>query len=369
MKKNRTYGLMENICLLKLIKIMRFTVFILLLSLSQAFAVNSYSQQTKLSLDMKNARVEDVIDNIEKNSEFFFMYNKNMVDVDRKVDIKVKEKNVNEVLDKIFANTDITYSIKDRQILLINSQMLGAAKEGVSQQQKSISGKVTDFSGASLPGVSVVAKGTTIGVVTDMDGKYSLGNIPENATLQFSFVGMRTQEVTVGTNTNINIVLEEETIGLEEVVAVGYGVRKKTNLTGSNSFVSSTQLITRTTPNVQNLLQGKVTGLQITQSGGQPGSDNAQIRIRGMGTFSSAGSDPMVLVDGVQGSLSNLNSEDIESISVLKDAASAAIYGSRAANGVILVTTKQGKTELNIEYQGNYQIQQDRKSTRLNSSH
>ena len=358
MKKNRTYGLMENICLLKLIKMMRFTVFILLLSLSQAFAVKTYSQQTKLSMDMKNARVEDVIDNIEKNSEFFFMYSKNRIDVDRKIDIKVKEKNVTEVLDKIFANTDVTYSIKDRQILLINSQMLSESGGSVGQQKKTLTGKVTDSSGASLPGVSVVVKGTSSGVVTDIDGKYSLGNIPENATLQFSFVGMRTQEVAVGTNSSINMVLEEETIGLEEVVAVGYGVRKKTNLTGSNSFVSSTQLITRTAPNVQNLLQGKVTGLQITQSGGQPGSDNAQIRIRGMGTFSSAGSDPMVLVDGVQGSLSNLNSEDIEAISVLKDAASAAIYGSRAANGVILVTTKQGKTGLNIEYQGNYQIQQ-----------
>ena len=164
MKKNKTYGLMDDIGLLKMIKMMRFTIFILLLSLSQTFAVNTYSQQTKLSLDMRNVRVEDVIDKIEKNSEFFFMYNKNMVDIDRKVDVQVEEKSIDQVLDKLFENTDISYSVKDRQILLINNRMMAGLVEGAaSQQQKSISGKVTDQSGAPIPGASVVVKGTTTG--------------------------------------------------------------------------------------------------------------------------------------------------------------------------------------------------------------
>ena len=144
MKKNRTYGLMENIGLLKMIKIMRFTIFILFLSLSQAFAVDSYSQQTKLSLDLKNAKVEDVLDQIEKKSEFFFMYNKGMVDVERKIDIQVEGKGINQILDKVFENTGISYSIKDRQILLINNSMVNSGAENITQQQKPISGKVTD---------------------------------------------------------------------------------------------------------------------------------------------------------------------------------------------------------------------------------
>ena len=232
MKKNRTYGLMEKIGLLKMIKMMRFTIFILLLTISQTFATNSYSQQTKLSLDMRNARVEDVIDQIEKNSEFFFMYNKGMIDVDRKVDIVVEGKVINQVLDMIFENTDISYSIKDRQVLLINNRLQGDGIELNNQPQKSISGKVTDSSGGILPGVSVVVKGTTIGVITDSNGNYSLSNVPTNATLIFSFVGMKSQETSIGSKATINVTLAEETIGIEEVVAIGYGTMKKSDLTG-----------------------------------------------------------------------------------------------------------------------------------------
>jgi len=352
MKKNKTYGLMDDIGLLKMIKMMRFTIFILFLSLSQTFAINSYSQQTKLSLDMRDVRVEEVIDRIEKNSEFFFMYNKNMVNVDRKIDIKVDEKGVNEVLDKIFENTDISYSIKDRQILLINSRMAGIDAETVSQQQKSISGKVIDQTGASLPGVSVVVKGTTTGVITDTNGNYTLSKVPENATLQFSFVGMKSQVVVVGNNTTINVTLTEETVGLDEVVAVGYGTQKKVNLTGSLATVSSELLNKRSVTQSSQLLQGAVSGVTVTQGSGEPGKDQSNIIIRGLGTFSGAGNNPLVLVDGVPSSINSVSSNDIESISVLKDAASASIYGSRAANGVILITTKVGeKKKLQVRYE------------------
>jgi len=337
MKKNRTYGLMENIGLLKMIKIMRFTIFILFLSLSQAFAVDSYSQQTKLSLDLKNAKVEDVLDKIEKSSEFYFMYNKGMVDVERKIDIQVEGKGINQILDKIFENTGISYSIKDRQILLINSRMDATGNEIITQQQKSISGKVTDSSGSPLPGVSVVVKGTTTGTITDGNGNYSISNVPENATLQFSFVGMKTQEFVVGNKTTINITLVEDAIGLEEVVAVGYGTQKKGNLTGSIASVKSESLSIAPVASTSNTLAGRLPGLISLQSSGQPGKDAAALSIRGFGKA-------LVIVDGIETNFNNIDPNQIESVSVLKDG-SASIYGSRAGNGVILVTTKRGKDQ------------------------
>ena len=342
---------MDKIGLLKMIKIMRFTIFILLLSLSQTFAISSYSQQTKLSLDMRNARVEDIIDKIEKNSQFFFMYNKSMIDVDRKVDIQVEEKSVNEVLDKIFANTGITYSIKDRQILLINNRMVNAGNESIIQQQKSVSGKVTDSTGASIPGVSVVVKGTTVGVITDMDGKYTFSKASDEATLVFSFVGMKTQEITVGIKTTINVTLAEETIGIDEVVAIGYGTKLKGELTGSISTVDSKNLESRAVTGSMDALQGLLSGVAITKTNGQPGQENFSLTIRGISSVN--GSSPLILVDGVPGDINLINTNDIKSITILKDAA-AAIYGARAADGVILVTTKAGtEGRMVVSYSGN----------------
>jgi len=340
MKKNRTYGLMENIGLLKMIKIMHFTIFILFLSLSQAFAVNSYSQQTKLSLDLKNAKVEDVLDQIEKKSEFFFMYNKGMVDVERKIDIQVEEKGINQVLDKVFEHTGISYSIKNRQILLINNSMINNAVENITQQQKSISGKVTDSSGGSLPGVSVVVKGTTTGVITDGDGKYSLSNVPENAILQYSFVGMKGQEIAVGSRTSINVTLAEDNIGIDEVVAIGYGTMKKSDLTGSIVSVKSEDIKNLPVRSVTEALQGRIAGVMVNKSSGRPGA-GSEIIIRGVGSLN--GLNPLYIIDGVPADGSPVfNQKDVESIEVIKDASAAAIYGSRAAGGVVLITTKLG---------------------------
>jgi len=236
-------------------------------------------------------------------------------------------------------------------VLFASTQRFGESRLVQSQQQKSVSGRITDSSGLPLPGVTVVVKGTTQGTVTNADGDYNLANIPEDATLVFSYVGMRTLEVIVGNQTSINATMEEDVVGLEEVIAVGYGTQKKANLTGSVTSVGGMELNKRTTPNVGNLLQGKVAGLQVTQSGGTPGGDNAEIRIRGLGTFSGAGSNPLVLIDGIQGDMTNLDPNNIESVSVLKDAASAAIYGARAANGVILITTKRGTNQpVTVEY-------------------
>lgn len=210
--------------------------------------------------------------------------------------------------------------------------------------QGSVSGKITDTDGQPLPGVTVMIKGTTQGTVTDVDGNYTLANVPSNATLIYSFVGMRSQEIIVGNQTNINVTLVTDVIGLEEVVAVGYGVQKKVNLTGSVASVSTEQLQARNVTKSSLLLQGAMSGIQVRQSSGNPTEDGASLLIRGQGTFSGAGTAPLILVDGIESGLDNLDPDDIASVSILKDASSAAIYGSKAANGVILVTTKSGES-------------------------
>ena len=226
-------------------------------------------------------------------------------------------------------------------------------------QNKQISGTVTDESGTPLASVSVQVKGTTRGVATDLDGKYTI-DAEQNNVLVFSSVGYITQEKKVnggGNSLIISVLLKEDTQQLSEVVVVGYGVQKKENLTGAVAAVTSEALTKRPVANTATMLQGQVPGLRIVQGTGQPGAESASMRVRGQGTYSSAGSDPLVLIDGVPGSITNINPNDIENISVLKDAASASIYGARAANGVILVTTKLGSEgHFKIAYQNNFAI-------------
>ena len=228
-----------------------------------------------------------------------------------------------------------------------------------NSQTTGVSGVVKTAAGVTLPGVSVKVKNAKTGTVTDAEGKYSL-NIPGNqAVLVFEYLGFNIQEQAVGNRRTINVVLEESSTGLQEIVVVGYGTQKKVNVTGSVSSVSGAEINTRQAPNTTSLLQGRMPGVQVTQNSGQPGAESANIQIRGLGSFSKAGNAPLVLIDGVEGSLNNLNPNLIESISVLKDAASASIYGSRAANGVVLVTTKTGKAgRLNIDYSLNLSSQE-----------
>ena len=332
---------------------MKLTLFILITSVLSSLATGSYSQNTRVTLDLKSVTVKDVLKAIESSSEFFFVYNNELINVDRKIDLNVKNEMIGDVLSKIFDGRNVEVTVLDRKIVLAPTYMSS------QQPAKKITGKVTDQSGVPIPGASVVLKGTTTGVITDVTGNFSINSIPENTILQFSFVGMKSQEINVGNKGTINVAMEEETIALDEVVAIGYGTVKTVNLTGSVASVSSNELLKRPVSNVQNLLQGKVSGLDIIQNTGRPGFDEASMTIRGIGTFSSAGSSPMVIIDGVQGELSTLNVNDIESLSVLKDAASAAIYGARASNGVILVTTKKGTEQKpTIEYDGNFQLQQ-----------
>ncbi|MGV8139674.1 MAG: TonB-dependent receptor [Mangrovibacterium sp.] len=334
----------------KLLKTMRLTLLAIVVSVVQIFAANTYSQETRLSLNLKNTSIRNVLEQIENRTDFYFIYNAKAVDVDKKVDVEFENKSVAEILDKLFEGTNVVYKIDRRQVAIsANSVTTGI------QQNRSVSGKVTDSSGTPLPGVTVSIKNTTQGTITDAQGNYSLTNVPSDAILIFSFVGMRTQEIAIAGKNQLETSMMEEAIGIDEVVAVGYGTMKKANLTGSVSTVSSNTLVDRPSTNPTNLLQGRISGLQVTQPSGQPGKDDAIFRIRGLGSF-GASSSPLVIIDGVIGSLSNLAPNDIENITVLKDAASASIYGARAANGVILVSTKQAKQGASIEYQIDYGV-------------
>lgn len=236
--------------------------------------------------------------------------------------------------------------------------MLWTISLGMFAQNITISGNVKDDTGLEVIGATIIVEGNaTIGTTTDVDGNYVLNNVPSNGNLVFSYVGMKSQTVAVNGRSRIDVTMASDTELLEEVVVVGYGTQKKVNLTGAVSAVTGDEMVKRPVTNPATMLQGQMPGVRIIQGLGQPGNESVQIRVRGQGTYSSAGSDPLVLIDGVPGSLSTLNANDIESVSVLKDAASASIYGARAANGVVLVTTKSGKDGgFKVNYNANFGV-------------
>ena len=338
--------------------IMKFTLFFMILGIMNIFALNSYSQSGSVSLNLKNTKVEDVLNEIEKGSEYYFAYNQKLIDVNRKIDVLAKNKAIKDVLHDIFKNTNIDYVVINRQIVLSPKQTLN---EDLSptQKQRKITGKIYDGStGELLVGVTVIVEGTKIGVISDLNGVFTINVPSSNSVLTFSFVGYNPERIPLNGQTMLEVRLKPNITKLEEVVVVGYGTQKKVNLTGSVATVSDDELIKRPAVNTSLLLQGKVSGVQIIQNSAQPGMESPSIQIHGVGTFSAAGNNPLVLIDGVQGSLSSINPNMIETISVLKDAASSAIYGVQAANGVILVTTKMGvKGRMNVEYSYNYGIQ------------
>lgn len=325
---------------------MRITFLLLICVLIHARAELSYAQSTKVSLDMRNISIENVLSSIEENTEFYFLYNSKLIDVDRKVDVQVKDKPVYAVLDLIFDNTDVSYRVEDRQIILSPTSIM-------QDNAKKVTGTVVDENGEPVIGVSILEKGTSNGISTDMNGKFTL-NVPLNAILQVSYLGYITQEIPVsnaGLGNPLVIKLKEDMLGLEEIIVVGYGTQKKVNLTGAVTSVSSKELSKRLVGQPSLALQGAASGVTVTQRNGQPGVDGGDIRIRGMGTLNNY--SPLTLVDGLEMSINNLDINTIESISVLKDAASASIYGSKAANGVILITTKRAQQgKFNISYNG-----------------
>lgn len=353
MKKVLKQWAFLNNALKKTLRIMRWSLFLLIVSIFQAQAISGYAQKTKLSLDFESASVATILNEIENSSEFYFLCNRKFVDLERKTNIQINNEPIDKVLTEVFRGTDVEYVITGRQIVLTPGKYFSQAKENL--QPKTITGTVTNESGEPIPGVTIIVKGTTQGTITDADGNYALTNVPGNATLVFSFVGMKIQEIAVNGKTFINIIMEEEMIGIEEVVAVGYGTMKKSDLTGSIASVSSDQLNTFPTHSIEQALQGRVAGVQITSLNGSPGSE-VKIRVRGS-TSINANSDPLYVVDGFAGA-SLPPTEDIQSVEILKDASATAIYGSRGANGVILITTKRGVAgELKIEANASYSVQ------------
>ena len=370
MKKNElTFSLWRRLKQKLLLK-MKLTVLILLGFMMQVSA-SVYSQTAKLSLDLQDKRISEVLKEIEESTNYRFFYQREQVDVDRIVNMQVKNQSVDEILSHLFKDQNVTYKIMDDNLILITSGEVGV------QQQRNIKGVVKNADGESVPGVTVIVKGTTNGTITDVDGNYTLTKVPSDATLIFSFVGMRTQEVPISGKTTINVMMEDETIGLDEVVAIGYGTVKKSDLTGSVSSMKKEDLNTESNTSIGEMLQGRSAGVQVIQSDAEPGGGVA-IRIRGAGSI-NAGSGPLYVIDGlpvdnslvVDGSgagvvgtrsprnpLSSINPSDIESIEVLKDASATAIYGARGANGVIIVTTKKGKQgKLRVNYSGYMGVQ------------
>ena len=323
----------------KAIRTMRMSA---LFSLAFACSISAatYGQSYRLSIQKQDCSLSEVLKEIENKSEYTFFYNDNQVNVNRRINVNAKEATLSEVLDQALKNTGYEYEIVDRQVMI----KAGTSLPVVAQSgQKRITGQVVDQNGEPIIGANVVVKGTTNGTITDIDGNFSL-DVPNNAILVVSYIGYSDQQVVVGNQSSVNIALSEDTQKLDEVVVVGYGTQKKVNLTGSVSSVKfNEELANRPITDASQALSGKVSGVWISQNSGQPGEDGAQLRVRGWGTMNN--SDPLVIIDGVEGVFSQVNPNDIESISVLKVAASAAIYGSKAANGVILVTTKTGKNQ------------------------
>lgn len=351
MKKKRTRQNLCRSCMPKILLKMKLLSFFILISTFTTIAANSYSQQAKFNILLRNTTVREVLQKIEDSSEFIFLYSEKSVDVNRKVDVNVTNQTVDVVLDQLFNGTKNYYEIRNRQISILEkssvellSSMRNLRTES-EQQPRSISGKVTDSSGSALPGATVVIKGTNKGTITDMDGKFTLTNVPSSAkTLVFSFIGMKTQEVVIGDKLILTVRLESESVGIEEVVAIGYGTMKKIDMTGSAASVSAQEIVKAPVKSFDEAIVGRIAGVQIVSGDGQPGS-LPNIVIRGANSITQDNS-PLYVIDGfpIEGNDNNaINANDIESIDVLKDASATAIYGARGANGVIMITTKRGK--------------------------
>jgi TonB-linked SusC/RagA family outer membrane protein len=325
----------------KMFIIMKLTTVLFFIALFQVSA-KTYSQETKLNLKFENETLENVFSKIEANSNFSIFYKNELIKNSKAVNGDFKDALIFEILDQILKSEDLTYTIKDKLIMIVPKDYLTNGN-ATQQQARKVTGKITDRSGVAIPGAAIVVKGTTAGVTTNVDGDFSILLPTDAKTLVISFIGMKTQEITIANQSTFNIVMTEETIGIEEVVAIGYGTQKKATVTGAIVTTKGENIKATPTSSVTNALAGRLPGLIAKNTSGEPGYDDASLLIRGRNTLGD--NSPLVVVDGVAdraGGFARIDANDIESITILKDA-SAAIYGSRAANGVILVTTKRGK--------------------------
>lgn len=319
----------------QIFRIMRISTFLLMVCVFCSYAGNAHSQNAKVSIRMNNVKLDKILNEIENQTDYLFIYN-NQVDINKITSVKVKNEAVAQVLDRILSGTGINYELEGTHIILTTE----AIKDLHAQQQaKTVTGTVTDVNGEPIIGANIRIKGTTTGTITDIDGNFSIEAKPQSV-IEVSYIGYLTQETVINNQKSIRFLLKEDTKTLDEVVVIGYGVQKKADLTGSVANINTEKLNTQSNANIGQALQGKIAGVDIVSQGGAPGS-GTRIMVRGIGTLNNA--SPLYIVDGMyMNSIDHINPNDIASIDVLKDASSAAIYGSRAANGVIIVTTKEG---------------------------
>ncbi len=349
-----------------LLKIMRITltqILLLVIFMGVSWANKITAQEIlnkRLTLTVEGQPIKVVLAQIENATEIRFLYSSNIIKAARKVSLSVSNKPLSEILPMLLTPLHVEYNVIGKQIILKRSEQRTESlpnDESSAEAEQQVNGKVTDEKGEDMIGVTVAVKGTTKGTTTDVNGKFSLSVPDANSILVFSFIGYKSKEVAIGNQTNIQVVLSAEISALEEVVVVGYGQQSKVSVTNSVGTLKGGELIKRPVSNLQQGLQGQVAGLTVIDQGGSPGRTTSTLRVRGITTLSNS-NEALVIVDGIEQQLTNINPNDIESVSVLKDAASTAIYGSRAANGVIMITTKRAKEgKVSVSYSGFYAAQ------------
>jgi TonB-linked SusC/RagA family outer membrane protein len=337
-----------------LLQVMRVFLLLFFIGISPIFA-ETYSQEARFSLQLNDVSLEDLFSTIEKNSEYLFLYKEN-VPVNARVSVKAQDQTLGEILDEVLTPRNIQYRINDRQVIVAakrsNPKIHELSAPVILQQaRKTVTGKVRDVAGEPVIGANIFEKGTTNGVISDIDGNFSL-QVDPDATIVVSYIGFQSREIVVGNQSTLQITLAENLQELEDVVVIGYGTVRKSDLTGAVASVSSKQFKDQPVKQVADILQGRTAGVEVTSLSGMPGS-SVKVRIRGTTSINKS-SDPLYIVDGIVSTngLDGLNPSDIQSLEALKDASATAIYGSRGANGVILVTTRkgeEGKTQITAD--------------------
>ena len=338
----------------KIVNIMRLSLVLCMLTIFCASATVSYSQVNEISLHLEDATLEQALEAIKQQSEYSFWYRNDEINLGRKVSVNINNQNIANVLDRLLATQGLAYTINEKHIVIYKTNE--KASHPMITDNKKITGKVTDEKNEPIIGANVVVKGSTTGTITDMDGNFTL-EVPDQATLLVSYIGYTPKEVAVKNQNNLSIMMIEDSKTIDEVVVIGYGSVKKSNLTGAVSSVKTTEIQQTPMTSIDQGLVGRASGVQVTQTSGMPGAV-ASIRVRGSSSL-QGGNEPLYVIDGFPvysgtgfgstggntqiSGLSTVNPSDIESIEILKDASATAIYGARAANGVVLITTKSGK--------------------------
>ena len=338
----------------KIVNIMRLSLVLCMLTIFCASATVSYSQVNEISLHLEDATLEQALEAIKQQSEYSFWYRNDEINLGRKVSVNINNQNIANVLDRLLATQGLAYTINEKHIVIYKTNE--KASHPMITNNKKITGKVTDEKNEPIIGANVVVKGSTTGTITDMDGNFTL-EVPDQATLLVYYIGYTPKEVAYKNQNNLSIMMIEDSKTIDEVVVIGYGSVKKSNLTGAVSSVKTTEIQQTPMTSIDQGLVGRASGVQVTQTSGMPGAV-ASIRVRGSSSL-QGGNEPLYVIDGFPvysgtgfgstggntqiSGLSTVNPSDIESIEILKDASATAIYGARAANGVVLITTKSGK--------------------------